>query len=66
MVVAYSLVDNSSFKVSCVYGAESLYYLYSVRWNNKPTGLVIQCDHSMLVDFGHIMNDVLWVYIALF
>lgn len=31
----------------------------------KPTGLVVQCDHSMLVDFGHIMDDVLWVYVTL-
>lgn len=31
----------------------------------KPTRFVIQSDHSMLVDIGHIMDDVLWVHITL-
>lgn len=31
----------------------------------KLTSLVVQCDHTMLADFGHIMDNVLWVYITL-
>lgn len=31
----------------------------------KPTGLVVQRDDSVLVDFGHVVNDVLWVYVTL-
>lgn len=31
----------------------------------KLTGLVVQCDHTMLVDFGHIMDNVLCVYVTL-
>lgn len=27
----------------------------------EPTGFVIQCNHSVFVDFGHVMNDVLWI-----
>lgn len=28
---------------------------------DEPTGFVIQSNHSVFVDFGHVMNDVLWI-----
>lgn len=31
----------------------------------EPTGLVVQCDHSVFVDFGHIVDDVLWIHITM-
>lgn len=48
----------------------SLYINYPVHFFSfilvcEPTGLVIQCDHSVFVDFGHIVDDVLWIHITM-
>ena len=30
----------------------------------EPTGLIVQRDHAVLVDFAHVVDDVLWVDMA--
>jgi len=30
----------------------------------EPTGLIVQRDDSVFVDFSHVVDDVLWIHIA--